>query len=54
MPVIGFLSVASPDAFRPMAAAFRQGLQEAGFIDGQTSPSNTVGQNSMLIVCQDW
>lgn len=35
MPVIGFLSVASPDAYRPMAAAFRQALREAGFIDGQ-------------------
>ena len=28
VPVIGFLNVASADGYRPMAAAFRQGLQE--------------------------
>ena len=30
MPVIGFLNSASPDEFAPYAAAFRQGLKEAG------------------------
>jgi putative ABC transport system substrate-binding protein len=35
MPVIGFLSFALPDGYRPMTAAFRQALQDAGFIDGQ-------------------
>jgi putative tryptophan/tyrosine transport system substrate-binding protein len=35
MPVIGFLNVASADGYRPMAAAFRQGLQESGYVDGQ-------------------
>jgi putative tryptophan/tyrosine transport system substrate-binding protein len=35
MPVIGFLNVASPDGYRPMADAFRQGLQESGYVDGQ-------------------
>jgi putative ABC transport system substrate-binding protein len=37
MPVIGFLNVASADGYRPMTAAFRQGLQESGYaswIDG--------------------
>ena len=29
MPVIGFLSFASSDGYRSMAAAFRQGLQES-------------------------
>jgi hypothetical protein len=28
MPVIGFLNRASADGYRPMVAAFRQGLQE--------------------------
>src|SRR6266436_9770703 len=35
MPVIGFLNQASVDEYRPMTAAFRQGLQESGYVDGQ-------------------
>ena len=35
MPVIGFLNSASPDGFTPFIAAFRQGLKEAGFVEGQ-------------------
>src|SRR5262245_31896265 len=35
MQVIGFLSVASPDTYAPMAAAFRQGLGESGYVEGQ-------------------
>src|SRR5262245_38983238 len=34
-PAIGFLNVASPDGYQPMTAAFRQGLQESGYVDGQ-------------------
>jgi putative ABC transport system substrate-binding protein len=34
-PVVGFLNVASSDGFRPMADAFRQGLQETGYVEGQ-------------------
>jgi putative ABC transport system substrate-binding protein len=35
MPVIGFLSSASPDAFGYLVAAFRRGLNDAGFIESQ-------------------
>jgi len=35
MPVVGFLNGASPDGYRPMVAAFRQGLQESGYVEGQ-------------------
>jgi putative ABC transport system substrate-binding protein len=35
IPVIGFLSGASPGPFAHLVAAFRQGLQETGYIDGQ-------------------
>ena len=35
IPVIGFLNAASLDGYRPMVAAFRQGLQESGYVEGQ-------------------
>jgi putative ABC transport system substrate-binding protein len=35
MPVIGFLSSVSPGPFAPFVAAFRQGLSETGYIEGQ-------------------
>ena len=34
-PLIGFLNYASSNGYRPMAAAFRQGLQETGYVEGQ-------------------
>ena len=35
MPVIGFLNNASPDGFAPRLRSFRQGLKEAGYIEGE-------------------
>jgi hypothetical protein len=35
MPVVGFLNSASPGPFARNVVAFRQGLMEAGYIDGQ-------------------
>jgi ABC-type uncharacterized transport system substrate-binding protein len=35
MPVVGFLSSNSPEEGEPRAAAFRRGLQEAGYVVGQ-------------------
>jgi putative tryptophan/tyrosine transport system substrate-binding protein len=35
-PVIGFLGSASPEPYAPMVAAFRQGLKEKGYVEGQT------------------
>jgi ABC-type uncharacterized transport system substrate-binding protein len=35
IPVIGFLSGASAVAYEPIVAAFRQGLADAGYIEGQ-------------------
>jgi putative ABC transport system substrate-binding protein len=36
MPVIGFLAFGSPDESADRLHAFRQGLQEAGYVEGQT------------------
>src|SRR5262245_64099081 len=35
MPVIGFLSSGSAEAFAPLVAAFRDGLREAGYVEGR-------------------
>jgi putative ABC transport system substrate-binding protein len=35
MPVIGFLNGTSPEANAPLLAAFRQGLSETGWVEGQ-------------------
>jgi putative ABC transport system substrate-binding protein len=35
MPVIGFLHSASPGPYAPNVAAFRQGLSDTGYVDGQ-------------------
>jgi len=34
-PVIGFLSSASPDRYSDRVLSFRQGLKEAGYLEGQ-------------------
>src|SRR5262245_50313851 len=34
-PLVGYLHGGSPESRAPMIAAFRQGLAEAGWIDGQ-------------------
>jgi putative ABC transport system substrate-binding protein len=35
MPVVGFLNVTSPGPLAPYMAAFRQGLSETGYVEGQ-------------------
>jgi putative tryptophan/tyrosine transport system substrate-binding protein len=35
MPVIGFLAISSRDTYGYLTDAFRQGLQEAGYVDGK-------------------
>ena len=35
VPVIGFLHAASPEPFAPLVAAFRRGLNETGYVEGQ-------------------
>jgi hypothetical protein len=35
VPVIGFLHYASPESFAHIASAFRDGLREASYVEGQ-------------------
>jgi putative ABC transport system substrate-binding protein len=35
VPVIGFLHGASPEGYAPMVTAFRRGLAESGYVEGQ-------------------
>src|SRR2546421_4004383 len=35
MPVVGFLHSSTPGGYAPRVAAFRQGLNEAGYIEGR-------------------
>jgi ABC-type uncharacterized transport system substrate-binding protein len=37
VPVIGFLHPASPDTYADRLRAFRQGLKEAGFVEGENA-----------------
>jgi hypothetical protein len=37
MPVVGFLSIASPAPFAHIVAGLRRGLQEAGFVEGRNA-----------------
>jgi putative ABC transport system substrate-binding protein len=37
IPVIGFLNSTSVDGYRPMLNAFRQGLQETGYVEGRNA-----------------
>src|SRR5262249_33668109 len=37
MPVVGFLNGASPEGYAPFVAAFRQGLKQAGYVEGQNT-----------------
>ena len=35
LPIVGFLSYASPDTFAHVAEAVRRGLKEAGYVEGE-------------------
>jgi putative ABC transport system substrate-binding protein len=52
MPTVGFLRSATLADVPHWVTAFRQGLKEAGFVEGRTSRSNTVLRTISRIDCQ--
>jgi putative ABC transport system substrate-binding protein len=48
LPVIGFLHSRGPEDAAYVAAAFRRGLRDAGFIDACRRRADTVGRRAVL------
>jgi len=46
MRVIGFLHSGSPKPYVNVVTAFRKGLAESGYVEGQNLASNTAGRRS--------
>jgi putative ABC transport system substrate-binding protein len=53
MPVIGWLGTGWADTDSGQAAAFRKGLNEAGFVDGK-NVSIIVGRRGNMTGCRHW
>jgi putative ABC transport system substrate-binding protein len=54
VPVIGFLNSETSGGYAPMAAAFRQGLNETGFVEGRNVTIETAGRGDDTIDCRRW
>ena len=54
MPVIGFLGVSSPGPTAPYVVAFRQGLSETGYVDGQNLAIEYRWAEGQYDGCPDW
>jgi putative ABC transport system substrate-binding protein len=52
MPIVGFLSSRSPEEAAVHTAAFRQGLREAGYVEGQNIAIAFRGQKATTTACQ--
>jgi putative tryptophan/tyrosine transport system substrate-binding protein len=54
MPVIGFLHILSPENVPHFVPAFRQGLKEQGFVEGQNLVVEYRGRTDNTIGCRSW
>ena len=54
MPVIGFLHSGSPTTYAHLVTAFRQGLQELGYVEGQNVGIDIGGPRVSTIGCRRW
>jgi ABC-type uncharacterized transport system substrate-binding protein len=49
MPVVGVLHSQSPEAFRDALRGFRQGLKDAGYVEGENVAIEYRGNNARLV-----
>lgn len=54
MPVIGFLSAVSPGPFAQRVAAFHQGLNEAGYVEGRNVAIESRWRRGDTSNCPHW
>ena len=54
MPVVGFLGIPSPGPYAPFVVAFREGLREAGYVDGRNLTIEYRGPRAAMIGCPHW
>jgi hypothetical protein len=52
MPVVGFLNSTTPDADR--LRAFRQGLKDIGYVEGENVAIESVGPRIKMTGCPGW
>ena len=52
MPVIGFLNAVSPDGYTDRLRAFRQGLKDTGYVEGENIAIEYPGRRVNSIGCQ--
>jgi len=53
MPVIGYLSAGSLDVAKQSLVAFRQGLTEAGFVEGQNFAIEYAAAATIMFACRN-
>jgi hypothetical protein len=54
MRVVGFLNGNAPGTYAPYVAAFRRGLGETGYVEGQNLAIDTAGLRATMIGCPHW